>query len=383
MRLGPGAYGKAALPVRERLARGRYVVWAQVRSNNTHGPGGRIELFSTEAKSGKILKRETHFLGNGSFDWKRIGFATEIPSGATGLAVAFGNGGTGEFLVTEVEFQHLKDGTALPSGVLEKANSVEPKGKPAPTGAIADYRMKEGQGLHVYDDARGPLGMLELANMEWLTSEGRPALKFTDTRKGRLEFPRAGSLERNYFSHLAYEKVKTVPVAIAGNHGGGFQVKAFTILTSIKPERTMPGGRADVVGLGARRFILHLQGRKAPYRLAATLNVNDSFVADATLQADRWSHLALTGKPTADKKWQVRLYLDGKLVKEGVTQKFAAPATIPPSLILGAELFYLHSSYYRGLIGRTTLFDRTLTDEQVAAMARDNAGREQSDRSRQ
>jgi hypothetical protein len=81
------------------------------------------------------------------------------------------------------------------------------------------------------------------------------------------------------------------------------------------------------------------------------------------------SHLAVSGEPTADKQWRVRLYLDGKLVHEGVTKKLAAPMMIPPSLILGAELFYLHSSYYRGLIGRTTVFEQALSGEQIADLA--------------
>ena len=45
-----------------------------------------------------------------------------------------------------------------------------------------------------------------------------------------------------------------------------------------------------------------------------------------------------------DKKCDVKLYLDGELVHNGVTRKFEAPTTIPPSLILGAEIFYLHDA---------------------------------------
>ncbi|MBI3874591.1 MAG: hypothetical protein HY300_01195 [Verrucomicrobia bacterium] len=42
---------------------------------------------------------------------------------------------------------------------------------------------------------------------------------------------------------------------------------------------------------------------------------------------------------------------------------------IPPSIVLGAELFYMHDAYYRGLIGRTTVFDRALPAEEIAALA--------------
>jgi hypothetical protein len=181
-------------------------------------------------------------------------------------------------------------------------------------------------------------------------------------------------LDWNYLGHPAYKERKTVPVAIAGMHGGGFELKAFTLAAWIKPAARMGkaehGGRGDVVGLGARRFILRLEGQQAPSRLAAALDVNDPFTSEAKLEADRWYHVALTGEPEGG-KWRVRLYLDGKVVREGLSQKFQAPATVPPSLILGAELFYLHDAYYRGLIGRTLVFGRALSGQELAALARD------------
>ena len=45
---------------------------------------------------------------------------------------------------------------------------------------------------------------------------------------------------------------------------------------------------------------------------------------------------------------------------EADSKEFAAPASIPPSIILGAELFYLHDVFYRGLIGRVIAFDRAV-----------------------
>lgn len=369
MKLGPGAYGKARLPVPGPLAKGRYVVSVKAKSVNAHGPGGRVELYALEAKSGKELRQETHYLGNGSFDWKQAGFVSDLPGEAAGLAVAFGNAGTGDVYVGEVELTRLEGGAPAPAGVAAQANATEPKSPAAPAGAIADYRMEEGKGLHVYDHARGRFGMLELANLDWVTEAGRPALKFADNATRRTEYPRAGNLDRGYFGHPSYTEKKTTPVAIAGQHGGGFEPKAFTISTWMKPGDQMPDGRGDVVGLGARRVILSVFGQKAPYKVGATLNVNDQFLTDAKLDAGRWYHLALTGAPTEDKKWRVRLYVDGKPVQEGVTKKFEAPATVPPSLVLGTELFYFHSSYYRGLIGRTTVFDRAFGGDQIEELA--------------
>jgi hypothetical protein len=124
------------------------------------------------------------------------------------------------------------------------------------------------------------------------------------------------------------------------------------------------------VGVGARRFILALSGREAPYRLSAAIDVNDSVTSDVRVDAGRWTHVAMTCEATPEKKWRVRLYVDGTASGEGTTQKFSAPASLPPSLILGAEIFYFHDSYYRGLIGRTTIFDRALGEAEIRGLAR-------------
>jgi hypothetical protein len=231
--------------------------------------------------------------------------------------------------------------------------------------------MAEGKGLHVFDYARGPFGTLELANVGWIVDEGRPALKFADPAADRREFPRMGTIEQGYLKSI---KWSGTPVAIAGFHGGGFEIKAFTLATWIKPAAAMGAGAhgnsGDIVGIGARRFIVRLVGRQAPYRLEVAFNVNDRFDSTATLEAGKWAHVALTAEPTEAKKWRVKAYVDGKKVLEGVTEKLEAPQMIPPSFILASELFYLHDSWYRGLIGRTTLLDRALDDAGVAALAR-------------
>jgi hypothetical protein len=90
--------------------------------------------------------------------------------------------------------------------------------------------------------------------------------------------------------------------------------------------------------------------------------------ADAKLDAGRWHQVAVSGEPTPDGKWRARLYLDGTLVHEGTTTKLAGPLTLPPSLVLGAEIFYFHDAYYRGLVGRTLVFDRPLGAAALAAL---------------
>ncbi len=41
---------------------------------------------------------------------------------------------------------------------------------------------------------------------------------------------------------------------------------------------------------------------------------------------------------------------------------------IVPSLILGAEIFYFHDAYYRGLIGRTLVLHRVVSAGEVAGL---------------
>lgn len=60
---------------------------------------------------------------------------------------------------------------------------------------------------------------------------------------------------------------------------------------------------------------------------------------------------------------------DGAEVGGGLTSKMDAPTLTPPSLILGAEIFYFHDAYYRGLIGRTLVFERALSSAEIKELA--------------
>ena len=374
MKLGPASFGKANLAKAAPLAKGRYAVTALVKAANVHGPGGRIELVATQAKTNKKLAEAQHFVGNGTFDWRRQGFAFDVPEDAGALELAFGNAGTGDFLVTEVEFRKLGDGEALPTGVLAKANDQPAPIPAAPAGAVADYRMLEGKGLVVLNHGSGGgLGHLDLANLDWVTDAGRPALRFADNTTGRKEFRLDSGLNRHYLSHPSWAGKDTLPLALTGHHGGGAPISGLTLAAWVKPASEMGkshhGGKGDIIGYGGRRFILGLHGQKAPYQLAARINVNDSIVSTANLEADKWQHVAMTAEPK-EGQWFVRLYLDGKPVGEGQTKKFPADSVIVPSLILGAEIFYFHDAYYRGLIGRTLVLHRVLTTEEIGALAK-------------
>lgn len=319
------------------------------------------------------MLKARHYVGNGSFEWQTVGFAFDLPADAAGLSLELGNSGTGDVLFTDVEIQPLAAGGALTAGIAAAANSSSPKIDAAPAGALAEYRMQEAQGLYVYDYARGPFGTLELANLDWVTDEGRPALRFADNAAGKAVYPRAGIIDRVYFGTPGYAERHALPVATAGHHGGGIDLNGLTISSWIKPAAEMGKSQnayGDIAGVGARRFILSVCGQQPPYSIGARVNVNDRFVADkVSLAADRWHHVALTAQPEGG-QWRVKLYVDGQQVHEGRTEKFAAPASIPPSIVLGTELFYFHDAYYRGLIGHTLVLDRAATAEEIAALAK-------------
>ena len=370
MKLGPASYGKANWPMPMALEKGRYVLTALIKSINAHGPGGRIELEAAQAKTGKSLAQARYFVGNGSFDWKRQGFVFEVPETAGTLSLALGNTGTGAMLVTDVEFRKLAPNEALPDFILPKSNAQAPEFPKAPEGAIADFRMEEGKGHHVLNYAGGE--HLQLANLDWVSDAGHPALRFADNPMSRKDYLTASSLALHYFKHPAYAGKDTLPIALSGTHGGGSQLKGLTLSAWIKPAAEMGksthGGKGDVIGYGARRFILSLQGHKAPYQLAARINVNDTIASQANLEADRWYHVAMTAAP-ADGQWRIELFVDGKPVGYGITKKFAADSVVPHSIVLGAELFYFHDAYYRGLIGRTLVFNRALSADEIRALA--------------
>lgn len=371
MKLGPASYGKATLSKSGPLSKGRYVVTALIKSDNTLGAGGRIEIEATQAKTNKKLVEAKHFVGAGTFDWKSQGFAFEVPEDAGALNLGLGNSGTGEFFVTNVEFRKLADGEAVPSGVLAKANDQPAPQVPTLPGAMVDYRMLEGKGLHVLNHAGE--GHLDLANLDFVTVEGRPALRFAENVSGKERFRADSTLGRSYLGHPAYAGRGQLPLALAGHHGGGqVLTQGLTIAAWVRPAaemgRSTHGGKGDIVGYGGRRFILSLNGQKAPYQPVARINVNDSITADARLEADRWYHLALTAEPS-NGQWQVRLYVDGKQAGEGRTTKFPADSVVPHSIILGAEIFYFHDAYYRGLIGRTLILNRVMTAEELQSHA--------------
>jgi hypothetical protein len=185
-----------------------------------------------------------------------------------------------------------------------------------------------------------------------------------------LPFARSSGLDVSYLLSPAYAGRSKAAVALAGFHGGGRVFKGFSVAAHFKPDAAMAGGdTGDIVGFGARRVVLRLEGGKAPYKLVARIDCGETIATAAVVTADGWHHAAATGEPTPDGKWKVRVFLDGKQAAEGVSGKLPVPAVMPESLILGTEIFYFKGSHYRGLIGRTMVFDRPLPPGEIAALA--------------
>ncbi len=209
-----------------------------------------------------------------------------------------------------------------------------------------------------------------------MTEDGRPAIRFAENPPGRRDYPPLGILDQNVRHpayRQAYEPVSHGAFAIGGHHGGGEPLPGLTLSAWIKPAAEMGkshhSGKGDIIGYGARRFILGLQGQTAPYALVARINVNDRIESQASLEANRWYHVAMTCQP-AGEHWSVRLYLEGREVGAGTTKSLPASASVPDSLILGAELFYLHDAYYRGLMSEVLVQRRTLDAGEVAALGK-------------
>ena len=377
MKLGAASFAKANLAKAAPLAKGRYVVMALVKSVNTHGPGGRIELTATQAKTNKKLAEARHFVGNGSFDWKQQGFVFEVPEDAGALSIAFGNEGTGEFLVSDVEFRQLKDGEALPDGVSAKANDKAPSFGESIADAVADFRLKEGSGLVVFNHAGG--AHLDLANVDWVVDSGRPALRFADTAPDRQHFRKDRYIGLNIFGYArdfnylgaykSYEGRQSVPFAMSlggalvlgteryylhssyyrGLIGRTLVIKRaltpediaalakdaapatsrtpeageLTMAAWIKPAEAMVSAKGmggDIMGYGNRKFILTLTD-SPPYRLVARLNESKQILStEKQIEANRWYHVAMTVRPENSQPY-MRLFIDGQQVAEGLTKK--------------------------------------------------------------
>ncbi|WP_439623871.1 LamG-like jellyroll fold domain-containing protein [Gemmata sp.] len=383
MKLGPTAWAAADLRVPDPLAAGTYVVSARCKSDTAIGPGGRVELHVKD-KTGKVLRSETHFIGSGSFDWRTTAWATTVPEDAAGVGVVLGNAGTGDVLVTDLSFTKLEPGAALPGGVLPAANATAPKTDPVPPGVLADYRMLEGKGHHVYNHAGRTTGPLELANVDWVTDEGRPALRFADNPPARRDWVRGGWLAGQYFEHPGggykepHKKALPFAATTPDFDARRKETGAYTLVTNVKPAAEMGRGehreQAHVVGFGHRFGILRLTGEKAPYGLVAAVTPNDVIPTEgAKLEAGKWYQLAVTGERAAGNKCRVRVYVDGALVADAVTKahEVAKDGTEGGGveLIFGAEQWYLHAYYFRGLIGRTTVFDRALTPKELGSVS--------------
>lgn len=382
MKLAPGGICAASLPTPAgRLPKGKYLVTIDVKGDNLHGPGGTVSVLVTDQQllhgytgghvrgATKVLKEEKHFVGNGSFDWRPTGFVTELPSEAPAIAIELGNSGTGTLWFTNLEIRPIGEGEMLPAGMV-KAGLEAPALQVAPAGALADYRMEEGSGTYVHDYAGG-FGPLELSNVEWVKDGARPVLELADYVEGRSTPASPEShIGLSLYSSKNCPAASRAVFALGGLSYSSADRRTFSLCVETKPARNMcrkPGyWGTDIAGLGARavKLVINNQGK-----LTIAIHFKEYIPTEVTLEPDQWVHLALVGESKDGEKMSLRLYVNGKLVKEAVSQHFSA---IPMSnhIILGAELYYLDGAYYRGRFGRVTVYDRPLREEEVVELAK-------------
>jgi len=380
--LPPRSFGQSDVPLPKPLAAGRYIMRGLCKADRVVGPGGRIEL-TAFAKDSRKLAEFTHYLGTGDFNWKPYGFVFTLPAETTRLNVAFGNAGTGDVFIGDSRFEELPAGAPVPAEVAAQPQSQPAQYDPSPKGAVFDARLTEGKGHYVFNHAGSVFDPLELCNVTWEKVDGRTGLRFSQKVAGdRPDFARGGTLEFIIFGHNAFHEGKKRSLAISGSHISSVRdYRAITLSTWIRPAAEMSKGHgqdiADILGFGSRRVRLHLLGEKAPgkapYQLGVRFMGGDDFIwsgEKATLNANRWYHVAMTAEANAENQWATKLYIDGKLVQQAVAKNAPVPLRCHASIILGTDLFYLDSNFYHGLIGRTLVFDRALREAEIAELLR-------------
>lgn len=197
--------------------------------------------------------------------------------------------------------------------------------------------MLEGKGNFVFNYATGPLGHLDLANLEWVVDDGRPACASPTISRVKELSPRQRTRPQlSGTSCLRRQRdVADRTHRPSWRRRPDQRTDAGDLDQTRRPDGQEYSRRQRRCHrLRARRFILGLHGQQAPYQLAARINVNDIIATDTKLEADRWAHIAMTAEPF-DGQWRVRLFHNGQPVGEGLTNMFPSDSPIVPSLILG------------------------------------------------
>lgn len=368
----PRSFGQSDIPLPKPLEPGRYVMRGWCKADRVVGPGGRIELSAFDKNDHKLAEY-THYLGTGDFDWRPYAFAFDLPAEVTRFNVAFGNAGTGDLYLGEIHFERLPSNAPLPADVAAMPNAKPAAEAASPLGAIFDARMAEGKGHYVLNFADPNWIPLELCNVSWEKRDGRMGLRFRQqVKRDRPDFARGGMLEFYLFAHEVYRAGGAQKsLAVAGSQGSSVRdYQAITLATWIRPDATMIKNQpmADILGFGSRRIRLRLLGDKAPYQVGMQFTEGGEYHwsgPKATVSADKWHHVALSARVNSSKQWEVTLYLNGKEVLRTVDPKAPIPLRAHDSLILGAELHYMDSNFYDGLIGRTLVLDRALSAAEI------------------
>lgn len=356
LRMVPASYAAANLPMPDPLAAGRYLISGISRTQGVVGPGGKVEVKAANVNVG-------HYVGNSQSDWIPFSFSITTNSVAPTFNLGFANNGTGVVSFRDVNVRLMTSGEAdVPP------NTTEPASFSVLSGAVADYRMTEGTGFFVNDNAKN-YGLLGLANASWVTDQG-PALRLGPPATTPT-YARGSLVDFGYITGATYPQYTNQPFAVAGPTGGSRIYNAFTAVAWVKPDATQPGSTARVFGIGGRSIGLRLVGGSAPYKLSAQWNLGDVAVTpSAIVPANQWSQVAVTGENDGNGKLRMRVFLNGVQVAEGVQNAVTVPINTWVNFHLGLELYYLHFDFYRGLYGHVAVYNRALSVADLSLVER-------------
>jgi len=336
----------------------KYILVFYVKTKNVHGKGLYISVERDKEK-------ELHYVGlYGDNDWKKTGIITSLLTQKGDAKVKIGLDGTGKVWIDNLDFRPLNKDEKIPEEVAEKPNSFPPEYKKPEERVFAEYRMEEGEGYYVYDYG-GKIGVLELSNIKWSIDEGIKCLELSDENKGKNPLP---PYENTYRSLSFAKNLKDVIFGFAGSIYGGWELSSFTICVPVKPHQKMvPGhfGGSIILSFGGRYCELCLKGIEPPYNFGLNLAYQEYIWTDEKIEQGKWYHFTVVADGKDKEKMNFYIYINGKLVKQEVSQKFNSPLRMQSILVIGAEPFYLHEAYFRGKIGKITIYDKALNSQEI------------------
>lgn len=334
----------------------KYLLSFMIKTYNLYGKGIYVDI--TRGKETKRYYLDLY----GTNDWQKIGVVTDMFSKKGDGKIKIMVDGTGKVWIDNVEIRPLGKDEKISNRILQRVKSDLPESKKTLKDVIFDFRMEEKEGNFIYN--YGEFGnYMELSNVEWKTDSGINAIVFSDENKGKKPFTYGDII----YTNLGFARDKK-DVVFGLARGNFSSLKDFTICTAIKPGKMMYPSHwlgSIFIGFGGRSVELALKGKKPPYLLGVNLGFHEFIWTEAEIEPNKWYHIVFVGETQKDKKMKFSFYLNGKLIKEKISDKITSPMKFYPFVILGAEIYYLHEGFYRGLIGPLIVYKKALSSKEI------------------